>query len=376
MRLMLSANSTGAANSFTLSSSLSGGSTPDFSNSAIGPASLDSVTGSAHPTFGGTYTSSLSQAYHFKVTAGGTVETDPITISYLSESGQSGSIVVPANYVAGSPIAVGNGITLYLDSGTLNPNDKFSVAAFNPTVSSAQDAQVQVGNQIVSAPTNHVTNAITGVTLSLGGTGGPSSVTVSQDLNGESNAVASFVNAYNSIMNGLSYATQGQPHQNTPPLAANGALESLRDGLQQALGTVDLARLGVGVDSHTGQLTYNSAKFAANAQANPALTTSTMDAINTALSPRVSFATKPFTGLVATQTTSIQNEIKRQNFQAGELQAQLSLEQTLLSAEYAQIQAQVSQYQSVQTYLDAQRGGSSSGSSAAVGSNLKINSNG
>src|SRR5712692_9502013 len=60
-RLEISANSTGAANAFTVSSSLTSGAAPDFSNNEVGPVSLDSVTGTAAPTISGTYAGTLSQ---------------------------------------------------------------------------------------------------------------------------------------------------------------------------------------------------------------------------------------------------------------------------------------------------------------------------
>jgi flagellar hook-associated protein 2 len=150
-RLEITSNSSGSASAFTVSTSLTGGTAPDFTNTNVGPVSLDSMAGTSTPTIGGTYAGTLSQGYHFKVTSGGSVGTDAITIGYTSDSGQSGTINVASNYTPGTPITVANGLTLSLGGGTLNANDKFSVAAFNPDIVNAQNAILQAGNQVVTS---------------------------------------------------------------------------------------------------------------------------------------------------------------------------------------------------------------------------------
>ena len=164
-RLEVTSNSTGAAQSFTISSSLTGGTAPDFAGSTVGPTSAVSISGTSTATVGGTYTGGLTQGYHFTVTSGGTLGSDQITIAYSSDSGESGTITVPSNYTAGTPIDVADGLTLSLSAGTLETSDQFSAAAFDPVISTAQNAEVQVGNQIVTSDSNAVTNAIPGVTL-------------------------------------------------------------------------------------------------------------------------------------------------------------------------------------------------------------------
>src|SRR5208282_4099691 len=57
-RLEVTSNSTGAAQSFTISSSLTGGTAPDFADAEVGPTS-DSISGTSTPTVGGTYTGHL-----------------------------------------------------------------------------------------------------------------------------------------------------------------------------------------------------------------------------------------------------------------------------------------------------------------------------
>ncbi len=116
-RLEIISNSTGGAQAFTISPSLSGGTSPVFNATSIGPATT-SITGTSTPTFGGTYTGSFSQGYYFTVTSGGTVGSSALTIAWKSDSGESGTINVPSTYTAGTAITVADGITLSLAAGT------------------------------------------------------------------------------------------------------------------------------------------------------------------------------------------------------------------------------------------------------------------
>jgi flagellar hook-associated protein 2 len=377
-RLEISSNSTGAANAFTVRSNLTGGPSPDFTDNEIGPVAPTSVTGTATPTIGGAYSGSLSQGYYFTVTSGGTVGSGTITISYTSDSGESGTITVPASYTAGSSIDVADGLTLSLGAGTLNTGDQFSIAAFNPNLATAQNAEVQAGNQFVSSANNSVTNAIPGVTLNLNSTGGPSTVTVAQNVSGESADVSTFVNAFNTALSGTVNLIQAQPNQTAPALADNTGLETLLANLSQSLGGVNLSTLGISVDSKTGQLDFDSTTFATKAASDPIEVTAALSGIYNALNPTLTSTLAPTTGLVASDITSIQNQITQQNTDVTNLQNQVNAEQTSLTNEYAQLQAEIVSYQNTQSFLDAMDesssgSSSSSSTSAPVGSNLSIN---
>jgi len=367
-RLEITSNSTGTASSFTVSASLTGGTAPDFTDTNVGPVSLDSMAGTSTPTIGGTYAGTLSQGYHFTVTSGGSVGTDPITIGYTSDSGQSGTINVASNYTPGTPITVANGLTLSLGSGTLNANDKFSVAAFNPDIVSAQNAVLQVGNQIVTSASNSVANAISGLTLNLTGVGGPSTLSVSENTANEGATVSSFVSAYNKLLTDIKAATQGDPQAAAPPLEANGPLQSLALGMQVGLGITNLSKLGISIDGKTGQLSFDSSAFSTAMAADPTGVHNTFKQIFTALNGTVTNALAPNSGLIASQTVSYNNLITQQNHQIGTMNDQLLKQQDLLLAEYAQMQGQVATYVNIaQLFLNTS---SSSGSGSSGLSSL------
>ncbi|HZP45488.1 MAG TPA: flagellar filament capping protein FliD [Candidatus Binataceae bacterium] len=371
-RLLVTSNTTGSTQGFTITSSLSGGTAPNFAQSQVGPTVINTLNGTATPTVGGNYTGAVTQSYQFTVTAGGTVGTDPITIAYTSDTGESGSFTVPASYSAGSPVAVVDGLTLNLSAGTLQTGDSFGVAAFTPQVTAAQNATLQVGGQIVSSSSNQVTNAVPGVTLSLTGTGGPATLTVGSDTQSEGNQISAFVSAYNQLLNDIQKNTQAVPNQAAPPLAADGGLRTSLFSLQFGLGQVNLAQLGITVDQTTGQLSFSQSSFAAAQSADPTSVTQAITSLYNALNPVVSYAAAPTTGLVATETASDQQTVTNLNQQIATLNQQLTAQESQLQLEYGQIQAQVAGYQNI-AQLFATSSSSGSGSSVTIpGSNLTV----
>jgi flagellar hook-associated protein 2 len=371
-RLEITSNSTGAAQAFSVSSSLSGGTAPDFADNEIGPTDTSAVTGTATPTLGGTYTGTLSQGYHFTVTSGGTVGTDPITIGWTSDSGEAGTLTVPASY-SGQALNVADGVTLTLGSGTLNTNDSFGAGAFVPQVSQAQNATVQVGNQIITSATNQVSNAINGVTLSVNGTGGPSVVTVSPDTTTEANQISALVSAYNTALTDTVNNTQALPGQTAPPLADDGGLRLTLFNLQAQLGTLNLSSLGISVNQTSGQLSFDQSTFETSVATNPSKVNTTIGQLYSALNPVVSDVVAPSTGIVATETASDQQQITQLTQQIDTLTAQEQQQAQALQAEFAQIQAVVNSYQNLAQLFDSSGSSSSSGSSTpAPGSNLTV----
>jgi flagellar hook-associated protein 2 len=364
-RLVITSNTTGTSSAFTVSSNLSGGTSPDFTNPEIGPTDTSSVTGTAIPTVGGTYTGSLSQGYQFTVASGGTVGTDPITLNWTSDSGEKGTVTIPAN--ASGPTAVADGLTVSLGSGTLNAGDSFSVAAFVPQLNSAQNATVQVGNQVLVSQTNTVSNAIPGLTLQLNNTGSGSSVTVAPDLTSEGNDVSSFVSAYNTAIGDIVTNTQALPQQTAPPLAGDGGLRSMMFNLQSAIGGLNLSTLGITVDQTTGDLVFNQSNYEQQVETNPSAVNQAITAVNSALSPLVSNTLTPNTGLFAAETASYNSQATGIEGQITTMQNNLTTYTQQLQSQYASIQATISGYQTTEEFLNELNSDSSSSTSTSTG---------
>jgi flagellar hook-associated protein 2 len=369
---VVTSDTSGQAQTFSVSESLSGGTAPDFSASEVGPTVPNSISGTASPTVAGTYTGTLTQNYQFTVTSGGNVGSDSLTIAYQSASGKAGSVSVPASYVPGNTISVADGLTLSLGAGTLQAGDAFAVTAFTPQVSAAQDATLQIGGQIVTSSSNQVTNAIPGVMLSLSATGGPSTLTVAADQQTEGNTIQTFVNAYNELLTDVEKYTQAFPNQPAPPLSADGGLRESLFSLQFGLGQADLSQLGISVDQSTGQLSFSQSSFAAAQTADPTSVNQSIANLYNALNPIVSYAVAPTTGLIATETASDQQQVTELNGQIATLQTQLTAQENQLQLEYGQLQAQVVGYQNI-AQLFANASTTTGGTAVAIpGSNLTV----
>ncbi|MGH7841216.1 MAG: hypothetical protein ACREQT_06795, partial [Candidatus Binataceae bacterium] len=95
--------------------------------------------------------------------------------------------------------------------------------------------------------------------------------------------------------------------------------------------------------------------------------------------PTITSTLAPATGLIAVDTTSIQNQINSQNTEITNLQTAVINEQNTLTTEYALLQAQIVLHQIAQAFLTAQASSSNSSSSgsgttdAPIGSNLSVN---
>jgi len=369
-RLELTSNSTGTAAAFSVSSNLAGGTSPDFVNPEIGPTVSSSVTGTSTPAIGGTYTGSLSQGYQFSVVSGGTVGTDPITLKWTSDSGETGTVNIPAN--ASGPTAVADGLTVSLGSGTLKVGDSFSAAAFVPQVSNAQNATVQVGNQIVVSQTNTVSNAISGLTLQLSNTGTNSSVTVAPDLTTQGKNINAFVTAYNTAIGDIVQETQALPQQTAPALSGDGALRSTMFELQSQMGKLNLSNLGITVNQQTGDLVFSQTSFVASETNSPTAVNQSISALYSALNPMVSQVVAPNTGVIASDTSSynsqktdIINKLTQMNNDLTNYTAQLQLQ-------YATIQATVAGYQNIANLFTAISSDGSSSSSSSTGYSLSV----
>lgn len=220
-RLLLTSSKSGASNQISITSTLSGGTAPDFENSSFdAPETIrfnSSTTSSVSLGSNAAYTGSENKTYTFTVQGSGSqvVGTDAITINW-SDGTNSGSFELASDYVPGSEIVLSgdgtDGLTLSFAAGRLTAGDQFQVQTFAPTLQAARDARVTLGSSdgggspiTVTSATNTVDNLIPGVTLNL------KKVTDSQtprividtsiDVENVESQVQSFIDAYNAVMN-------------------------------------------------------------------------------------------------------------------------------------------------------------------------------
>jgi len=182
-RLILTSEKTGKINEISITSSLSGGTAPDFSTSSFDDPEIAKFDSGSNVEISlgsnAAYTGSTNKKFSFTVQGSGTqtIGTDAITINW-SDGTDSGSFEIAADYVSGDEIALtgdgSDGLTLSFSEGTLTSGDTFKVQTFAPLLQSAQDAKVSLGSmenggspiEVISS-NNVIKDLIPGVTLTL-----------------------------------------------------------------------------------------------------------------------------------------------------------------------------------------------------------------
>lgn len=254
------------------------------------------------------------------------------------------------------------GFTVADASGT-SPSlvSKLGLGAPTPA---ALDAQLTIDGVAVQRSSNTITDAVTGVTLSLSAVG-DSSVTLTRDPDKAQAAVQAFVDGYNKVQKFLRDQNTIQADGTFPPLHND---PTLRDARAQLAGMVltagattngvasDLATLGsVGVSlQKDGTLGFDATKFQSAVQGRltdlSALFTDRMSAvssyIDSAVAPYVGSISQRESGIDA-QSTSLQSRIDNLN-------ARMDKQRLALLAQYSKFEASLSQLQSTGSAISAQ----------------------
>jgi len=212
-RLLLSANDTGVANKITITSSLTGGTVPDFTTCRFDTVELldwdDNATSSPTIAADSQYTGTTNKTYTFTVEGVGEQEigSSPISIAW-TDGTNSGVITVNS---IGEQIALtgdgADGLALSFSSGQLVAGDTFQIQAMAPTIQAAKDAMLRLGSDgsggsaiTVASSINRITTLIDGVTLDLlEVTDSPVQITVEADHSSIISTVSQFVEKYNSF---------------------------------------------------------------------------------------------------------------------------------------------------------------------------------
>ena len=268
-RLLLTADNTGANNTITVTSSLVGGSGPEFNAASISDAVADGGNAYAGTvTSAGTYTGTTNQSYLVEIVGGGDLAAATYRIS--EDGGQTWGSTLS---LAGGTIDVyddANGTDLGVDAtfgaGTFAAGDRFTIDAFVPTVQDAADAELLVGTGdgqiVVRSDTNTVTNFVPGLTLDLERADPATTVEIQVENDTESivENVQAFVDSYNEAMTFIAAQTHYDVENKTAGilLGNSSAIKVQQDLRRGVLGTVDGLDAGmnglyaVGVSVSTG----------------------------------------------------------------------------------------------------------------------------
>jgi flagellar hook-associated protein 2 len=358
-RLAISANTSGTAGNFSITSA-------NYSGTSW--SSQEIPTGD---TLG---------ANSFTLTVGATTTTVSTTAgeTYATLASDINGMNLGVTATAGSNA---NGTSLSITSSTpftiSEPSFGFTQAA------AGANADLTVDGVPVSSATNTVTGAISGVTLTLLGAspGTPVNLTVASDAGQVSTAVNQFVSDYNTAMGLLNaqFAVSSTANTDGTTTTAQGALAtdptvvSLQNALEQALNytntpaagtTTTVASLGdLGITmNQDGTLAVNSATLNSALTANPAdvqnffegaslngFANSTINALNSFTDPANGAFTVDLNGFSASNT-NLTSQIN--NFET----SYVANQQTVLTAEFSKAEIALQQLPQEMQQIQAELG--------------------
>ncbi|MGI8666927.1 MAG: flagellar filament capping protein FliD [Jatrophihabitans sp.] len=263
------------------------------------------------------------------------------------------------------------GQVLQFTSTTTGTSAGFSISGLDSspqTLVAAQNARITVGNPAaggytVSSSTNTFTNAIPGVTFSVGAIAAGVTVSVSSDASAISDKVKALVAAANDVLSTLSIDTG-----KGAVLESNYQVNSITQSVLATISHGDasansFASVGVQLTS-TGTLSFDADAFAAAYAADPAKTQATAaTSLATSLSSLASTtSTATISPLISSGTSQVANLTK----QISDWDTRLADQQTALQKKYTAMEVALQKLQSTSSWLSSALGsldGSNSSSS-------------
>lgn len=257
-------------------------------------------------------------------------------------------------------------ITTAGGDGTINTllaYDPAGVQNLNQTVA-AQNAEFKVNGIAIIKPSNTITDAIQGVTLTLNKlTTSSASLTVARDTSAVSKAVSDFVDAYNALSSQLkSRSAFGNATTPAGALAGDGTLRLIQDQLRGILGTgasggplTSLAQIGV-TSQADGTLKLDNSKLNAAMASNFSDVTNLLSSTTGFVTRLDAWSTSTLTpgGLIDTRTQSLNTSIKGYNDQISQLETRMKILQKQYTTQYSNLNLLLSRMNNTSTYLTQQ----------------------
>lgn len=224
-------------------------------------------------------------------------------------------------------------------------------------VSAAQNAELRVDGVLLTRTSNTVADAINGVTLSLQNAevGSTIDVTVAKDQESALKTIQGFADAYNNVIKFFE-----EQRDTAAPLYGNGTLRSTVASFTQALRTnvatnaifSTLSVSGVALNKF-GQLDVNTATLKAALDGSPTEIEALFgrNGVGQAFVMATDDATRYGTGTISSQTTSIDNSVRKLRTRSDDAARRVELRRQDLVARYAQMETTLSQLNSTKSYL-------------------------
>ncbi|OBS09833.1 flagellar filament capping protein FliD [Acidihalobacter prosperus] len=240
----------------------------------------------------------------------------------------------------------------------------------------AQNAQLSLNGVAISSQSNTVTNAVTGVTLNLLGltSGSPVAVTVGPNTGAVTQAVQSFVNAYNSFAKDVTkYASYDSKTKTAGVLLGDPTVRNLvnlfQNGVVQRISGApaqyqNLMALGITANTN-GTLSLDTSKLSAAMTSDYSGVVTALQTIGTQLGSTVGSMVGP-NGIITARTNSINQQLTNIQKQFSDLSTRMQQEQTTLMQQYTAMDTLVANLKNTSSYLTSQLGSLPSASSSTT----------
>lgn len=361
------------------------------STTAIGNGTATTITFDFGAISGGTLTSGIYSGAAFTSNGNGTksltIDGTNNTLQGIRDAVNAAKIGVTATIIndgSGTPYR----LALTSDSSGVSNSLKISTSggdgaidtllAYDPAsqpaaqhlnqTAAAQNANFTVNGIAITKPSNTVTDAIQGITLTLNmPTTVPANLAVTRDTKAVSTAVSGFVDAYNALVSQLKSrsAYGSSTDTNKPALAGDGTVRLMLDQLRGIFNTAVTPAVGgtmtslsqVGISTKAdGTLKLDSSKL------NSAMANNFSDVTNL-FSSATGYATRLNEwsgsvlapgGLIDTRTQSLNTSIKGYNDQISRLDVRMATLQKQYTTTYSNLNVLLSNMNSTSVYLSQQ----------------------
>jgi flagellar hook-associated protein 2 len=297
-----------------------------------------------------------------------------VTASVVTDSTGSRLLISGATGTA-------NAFRMTATDGDGNNSDTsgLSALAFDPSAGinsmtqtqAAADATAKVNGLSLTSSSNTLT-ALNGLTLQLNQvTSTPVSIAVTQDNTSITNAINSFVTAYNGLASALRTDTKYDPSSQTAaPLQGDNTAVMLQNQLSKLVSSSSgassvystLSSIGISVQKD-GTLQVDTTKLGSALSTNPGEVKKLFANADPANSANNGFAQTffaltsqalSFDGLLTSRTTGIQQEITNNTQRQSELQSQVDIYQARVQAQYSALDASMAQLNALSAYMTQQ----------------------
>ncbi|MGV3709520.1 MAG: flagellar filament capping protein FliD [Gemmatimonas sp.] len=225
-------------------------------------------------------------------------------------------------------------------------------------VSKSQDAELRVDGVLLTRSSNTITDAINGVTLSLqtAEEGSVIDVKVSKDQANALKSIQNFADSYNNLVKFFeeqrtdsSSALYGNP-------TLRSTMNSFTNSLRATVGTnstySSLGLMGISLNKF-GTLDVNQTTVKSALDAKPAEVEALfgLNGVGQAFVTATDNATRFGIGTISSQTSSIDESVRKLRIRADEAARRVELKRTDLVARYAQMESTLSSLNSTKSYL-------------------------